>query len=147
MKFTVVIVERVSAKMKMDKPNQISICPLWCTESRFKSGHILAKALNKKPKQFMFRLLCPRKESNLHTLANVPIFNRDASTNCAKKNLHKMKILCVPTKGIEPSHPCEWQILSLLRLPIPPHGQKLICAAILRYPSILSKIRCRYFFL
>ena len=28
----------------------------------------------------------------------------------------------VPTKGIEPSHPCEWQILSLLRLPIPPHG-------------------------
>jgi hypothetical protein len=29
----------------------------------------------------------------------------------------------VPTKGIEPSHPCEWQILSLLRLPIPPHGQ------------------------
>ncbi len=30
----------------------------------------------------------------------------------------------VPTKGIEPSHPCEWQILSLLRLPIPPHGPK-----------------------
>ena len=28
----------------------------------------------------------------------------------------------VPTKGIEPSHPCEWQILSLLRLPVPPHG-------------------------
>ena len=31
----------------------------------------------------------------------------------------------MPTKGIEPSHPCEWQILSLLRLPIPPHGQSL----------------------
>ncbi len=31
----------------------------------------------------------------------------------------------VPTKGIEPSHPCEWQILSLLRLPIPPHGHLL----------------------
>jgi hypothetical protein len=29
----------------------------------------------------------------------------------------------VPTKGIEPSRPCERQILSLLRLPIPPHGQ------------------------
>ena len=29
----------------------------------------------------------------------------------------------VPRKGIEPSHPCEWQILSLLRLPIPPPGQ------------------------
>ena len=28
----------------------------------------------------------------------------------------------VPTKGIEPSRPCERQILSLLRLPIPPHG-------------------------
>jgi hypothetical protein len=40
----------------------------------------------------------------------------------------------VPTKGIEPSHPCEWQILSLLRLPIPPHGQKsfLFGAAILQ---------------
>lgn len=28
----------------------------------------------------------------------------------------------VPRKGIEPSHPCGWQILSLLRLPIPPPG-------------------------
>ena len=28
----------------------------------------------------------------------------------------------VPTKGIEPSLPCENQILSLARLPIPPHG-------------------------
>ncbi len=31
-------------------------------------------------------------------------------------------LLLVPTKGIEPSRPCERQILSLLRLPIPPHG-------------------------
>ena len=30
----------------------------------------------------------------------------------------------VPTKGIEPSRPYERQILSLLRLPIPPHGQR-----------------------
>jgi hypothetical protein len=30
--------------------------------------------------------------------------------------------LFVPRKGIEPSHPCEWQILSLLRLPISPPG-------------------------
>ena len=41
-----------------------------------------------------------------------------------KGNLNKDYLLpsSVPTKGIEPSHPCEWQILSLLRLPIPPHG-------------------------
>ena len=30
----------------------------------------------------------------------------------------------VPGTGIEPAHPCERQILSLLRLPIPPSGQK-----------------------
>ena len=29
----------------------------------------------------------------------------------------------VPGTGIEPAHPCERQILSLLRLPIPPPGQ------------------------
>ena len=28
----------------------------------------------------------------------------------------------VPRTGIEPAHPCERQILSLLRLPIPPSG-------------------------
>jgi len=28
----------------------------------------------------------------------------------------------VPRTGIEPAHPCERQILSLLRLPIPPPG-------------------------
>ncbi len=33
---------------------------------------------------------------------------------------------CVPTKGIEPSRPCERQILSLLRLPIPPHGLHIV---------------------
>ncbi len=30
----------------------------------------------------------------------------------------------VPGTGIEPAHPCERQILSLLRLPIPPPGRK-----------------------
>ena len=29
----------------------------------------------------------------------------------------------VPRTGIEPAHPCERQILSLMRLPIPPSGQ------------------------
>lgn len=51
-----------------------------------------------------------------------------------KGNLEKdyLEIAKVPTKGIEPSHPCEWQILSLLRLPIPPHGLMLGC----KYNSI-----------
>ena len=31
----------------------------------------------------------------------------------------------VPRTGIEPAHPCERQILSLLRLPIPPSGRLL----------------------
>ena len=26
----------------------------------------------------------------------------------------------VPAEGIEPTHPCEYQILSLARLPVPP---------------------------
>ncbi len=29
----------------------------------------------------------------------------------------------VPVVGVEPTHGCPWQILSLLRLPIPPHRQ------------------------
>ena len=29
----------------------------------------------------------------------------------------------VPEVGVEPTHGCPWQILSLLRLPIPPHRQ------------------------
>jgi hypothetical protein len=32
----------------------------------------------------------------------------------------------VPGTGIEPAHPCERQILSLLRLPIPPPGRSRI---------------------
>ncbi len=31
---------------------------------------------------------------------------------------------CVPGTGIEPAHSCERQILSLLRLPIPPPGRE-----------------------
>ncbi len=54
----------------------------------------------------------------------------------------------VPTKGIEPSHPCEWQILSLLRLPIPPHGPtSLKGVQIYCHHFKPSKIRLRYFFL
>ena len=35
----------------------------------------------------------------------------------------------VPETGIEPAHPCGRQILSLLRLPIPPPGLKKLLAA------------------
>ena len=33
-------------------------------------------------------------------------------------------LLLVPEIGVEPIHPCERQILSLLRLPIPPPGRE-----------------------
>ena len=36
-----------------------------------------------------------------------------------------MIAFAVPETGIEPAHPCERQILSLLRLPIPPPGLSL----------------------
>ena len=84
-------------------------------------------------------------------MQDCPLGRPSKNKKALKVNTIKAFILfLVPTKGIEPSHPCEWQILSLLRLPIPPHGQLSFTfsgAAILRYPSNLSKIRCRYFFL
>ena len=55
--------------------------------------------------------------------ASIPLLVKVIAEN---KNGDSMKnrqmSLKVPTKGIEPSHPCEYQILSLARLPIPPHG-------------------------
>ena len=42
--------------------------------------------------------------------------------NGTSQNLFE-KSRSVPGTGIEPAHPCERQILSLLRLPIPPPGQ------------------------
>ena len=61
--------------------------------------------------------------------ANIPEKNVPPNNPLENKKPLKVKavksfnLFLVPTKGIEPSHPCEWQILSLLRLPIPPHGQ------------------------
>jgi hypothetical protein len=40
--------------------------------------------------------------------------------NKKPRNIRGLKF--VPGTGIEPAHPCERQILSLLRLPIPPPG-------------------------
>ena len=45
--------------------------------------------------------------------ANVSFYNKKAS--------EKIRSF-VPRTGIEPAHPCEQQILSLLRIPIPPSG-------------------------
>ena len=54
----------------------------------------------------------------------------------------------VPRTGIEPALSCENQILSLTRLPIPPSGLAAYKReAILRIWYILSKMRCKYFFL
>ena len=54
----------------------------------------------------------------------------------------------VPRTGIEPALSCENQILSLARLPIPPSGHLAYKReAILRIWYILSKMRCKYFFL
>ena len=57
----------------------------------------------------------------------------------------------VPTKGIEPSHPCEWQILSLLRLPIPPHGHLLGLQCYINHPTypkyVLNIFSCNNIFL
>ncbi len=35
----------------------------------------------------------------------------------------------VPVVGVEPTHGCPWQILNLLRLPIPPHRHRMCPAA------------------
>lgn len=59
--------------------------------------------------------------------AAIPIIARDTEENKngdSLKNRHQSSQ--VPRTGIEPAHPCERQILSLLRLPIPPSGQLLI---------------------
>jgi hypothetical protein len=38
----------------------------------------------------------------------------------------------VPREGIEPSWPCDRQILSLLRIPVPPPGRATVAAALPR---------------
>ncbi len=49
----------------------------------------------------------------------------------------------VPEAGIEPAHPEGWQILSLLRLPIPPLGQTLEYSRGSRYSDLeLSPAMC-----
>jgi hypothetical protein len=47
-----------------------------------------------------------------------------------------IRAIKVPGTGIEPAHPCERQILSLLRLPIPPPGLNWV--AILQHYMLLD---------
>jgi site-specific DNA recombinase len=59
--------------------------------------------------------------------AAIPIIARDTEENKNGDSLtNRHQSSQVPRTGIEPAHPCERQILSLLRLPIPPSGQLLV---------------------
>ena len=61
----------------------------------------------------------------------------------------------VPGTGIEPAHPCERQILSLLRLPIPPSGHNPDCyregcnitysilSFQIRFASFIHNLKCK----
>ena len=85
-----------------------------------------------------------RTEKVNSLFALIPYSKRVIEEN-KKGNLEKdyLNSASVPTKGIEPSHPCEWQILSLLRLPIPPHGLQMVCkynGIILNCPKFLQGI-------
>ena len=54
---------------------------------------------------------------DLHELS-LDKFGKRFPHHCAgKAQLNYRK---VPAEGIEPTHPCEYQILSLARLPVPP---------------------------
>ena len=80
------------------------------------------------------------RTENINSLfAAIPPLVKVLSEN-KKGNLKKdcLESSSVPETGIEPAHPCGRQILSLLRLPIPPPGlacpDKFGRAAILRHP-------------
>ena len=57
----------------------------------------------------------------------------------------------VPGTGIEPAHPCEYQILSLARLPIPPSGLEIRllgckCKDLSLLKAIRGSLLCKQFF-
>jgi site-specific DNA recombinase len=58
--------------------------------------------------------------------AEIPLLKRDLGGNKkGSSNKNCLQSHSVPGTGIEPAHSCERQILSLLRLPIPPPGQSV----------------------
>ncbi len=73
-----------------------------------------------------------RTEQINSIFAEIPPLARVLEKN-KKGNFKKncLKSCSVPGTGIEPAHPCERQILSLLRLPIPPPGPK----SLMLYPT------------
>jgi hypothetical protein len=58
----------------------------------------------------------PKKMKAVKKLICTGVFSK-------QKGSTEVEPFVVPRTGIEPAHPCERQILSLLRLPIPPPGQ------------------------
>ena len=81
---------------------------------------------------FQEGIVYSKKNDTVRTLrtnalfAEITVLTRDLKEN--KKGNSKKNCLQshpVPGTGIEPAHSCERQILSLLRLPIPPPGQSL----------------------
>ena len=71
-------------------------------------------------------LLCKTKKAIVPaTVIPVCLFAEQAGNQQKKAFPFKEKAANVPATGIEPALPCENQILSLARLPIPPHGQVL----------------------
>ncbi len=64
-----------------------------------------------------------------------------------KKSIKKPQDLTlrffVPRTGIEPAHPCERQILSLLRLPIPPSGRVNYQLSITNYELRITNYELR----
>ena len=78
-------------------------------------------------------ILYSKQKNRVRTLrvngifATIEPLAKDLEEN-KKGNLKKdcLKPHSVPRTGIEPAHPCERQILSLLRLPIPPSGLSLV---------------------
>ena len=58
-------------------------------------------------------------------------------TGSKKAPRHREAFLLVPRTGIEPALPCDNQILSLARLPVPPSGQ--LCQSFAFYhPGLLT---------
>lgn len=117
------------------------------------SAWVSANVVNKQRLQYLVfpeGILYNKKNNQVRTMktntlfSSIPIAamvleekrNGNLSQDC-------QNLLSVPRTGIEPAHPCERQILSLLRLPIPPPGQR---DAMLHQSFNLSNKRSKYFF-
>jgi hypothetical protein len=64
---------------------------------------------------------CKLHPAGAGSLANIQS-GQSLSKNKKRTNRTIDLSFLVPGTGIEPAHPCEYQILSLTRLPVPPSG-------------------------